>query len=151
MSPTARRAGASWTLIFAIVTAAGASADERPRSITTLGEAEALVAPDSLTIEISVTADRPSAGDAASVQAGVLASVLDAIKASGVAPQDVATVGPTLAPLGKSPPIPDIEGGAYRARSLLNVRVGDPRKATDLVRIAESRALAIAILAPNLP
>ena len=129
--------------MFAIMAAAAAPADERPRSVTTIGIAEALAPPDSLAIEISVAADRPSAGDAASVQAGLLASVLDALKASGVAAQDVATVGPTLSPLGKSAPLPDIEGGAYRARSILNVQVRDLRKATDLVRLAESRGAQI--------
>lgn len=72
------------------------SLDDIPH-ITIVGTAEAEIPPDLATIMLGVTTEKPSAGAAAAETARKAQAVIDAAKAAGIAPADIATQSVTLA------------------------------------------------------
>lgn len=110
--------------------------DTLPDGITVSGEGEVEGAPDTLTVGLGVTVKRPSVGEAVSANAAVATAVVDAVRAAGVAEEDVQTRGYSLNqelryPEGGSP-VPD----GYRVTNTVTVRIRDLAGAGEVIDAA---------------
>lgn len=94
--------------------------------LTVQGTGRSSVAPDMATISVGVTTQAPTAAQAMSDNAGKQQAVIDALKAAGIAAEDLQTQGLNLSPVqhypGENQP-PVISG--YQAQNIVSARVRD--------------------------
>jgi uncharacterized protein YggE len=99
--------------------------DALPDGITVSGEGEVEGAPDTLSADLAVSVKRASVGEAVTASAEIATAVMDAVKAQGVAEEDVQTRAYTVSPEFRYPqggtPIPD----GYRVNNTVTVKVRD--------------------------
>lgn len=93
--------------------------------VTAQGEGRASVAPDLATVGLGVTTQAPTAAQAMADNAARQTQVIEALKAQGVAAEDLQTQGLSLYPVqtqaeGKPPTIT-----GYQAQNIVSVRVRD--------------------------
>lgn len=99
------RGQAAAGLLLALAAAVPAAAEETGRadrdvpSIVVEGQASRQVPPDTAIVTLGVTTDRTSAQEASRANAASVGALIDAMKAGGIAPADVATTQATLAPI----------------------------------------------------
>lgn len=101
----------------------------RPATVSVAGEGQSLVSPDLATVSVGVTTQAPTAAQAMNDNSAKQARVIEAVKAQGIAPQDLQTQGLNLSPVQdysreNQPPV--ISG--YQAQNIVSVRVHDVGK-----------------------
>jgi len=116
----------SLVLAALLATAAPAFAQTAPPTVTVSGEAEVSVAPDLAQIDAGVTTEAKTAREASDANNKAMAAVLPALKAAGIAENDIRTsrlsLYPQSAPSKVNGP-PQITG--YRASNRVTVRIRD--------------------------
>ena len=113
-----------------------------PPSISVIGEAQADVPPDMAILTLSISAERPTAADAAAENARTAKAVIDGLKSAGVAAQDIQTVGLSIYPEFTNSSSQKRSVTGYHATDSLSVRVRAIDKAGALAGAAvESGAL----------
>lgn len=109
-----------------IVPMALPSLAEEAARITVVGEASIAATPDMATVSLGVTTEGPTAAEAMAANSKALATVIDRLKAAGIAEHDLQTSNLSLSPnwvgyeAGQTPKISN-----YMAMNMLNVRVRD--------------------------
>ncbi len=108
-------------------------------SVTTIGEASVEVTPNIAILALGVETERPNAADAAKDNAKAVQAVIDDIKAQGIEPRDVRTLGVSLAPIYDETTDPNgrvvkrtLRG--FRARNELSVKVRQIERAGALAQ-----------------
>ncbi len=107
-----------------------------PPSISVIGEAQADVPPDMAFLTLSISAERPTAADAAAENARIAKAVIDGLKSAGVAAQDIQTVGLSIYPEFTNSSSQKRSVTGYHASDSLNVRVRAIDKAGTLAGAA---------------
>lgn len=95
-------------------------------TVSVTGEGQAAVAPDLATVAVGVTTQAPTAAQAMSDNAAKQAAVIAAVKAQGIAAEDLQTQGMNLSPLqdySREGQAPVITG--YQAQNIVSARVHD--------------------------
>lgn len=111
------------------VSAAGAGDDAAPRTITVTGHGEAAQAPDMALITIGVQSNAKSAGEAMTANSRNMKSVIEQLKAAGLASKDVQTASVSLSPVydyGANGRRGEVTG--YQASNQVTARVRDLSK-----------------------
>lgn len=108
-------------------------------SITTTGEARVDVVPNIAIIALGVETERPNAADAASENAKATQAVVNDVKAQGIDPRDIRTLGLTLMPVYDETTDPNgrvakktLRG--YQARNDLRIKIRQIEKAGALAQ-----------------
>ena len=133
----------------------------RPAEIMTTGRGEASMAPDRATVMVSVETRAPSAAAAASANSARMKSVLEALRAAGLAAADVTTSGysvgqdPRSFRVAPAPPVPGIAAlpVEFLARNTVRAvvrRIDDVGKVIDAALAGGATSVAsVQMMAPN--
>lgn len=101
MSP--RACLVAFALMLAPLAALAATSDEEDRpeapTVSVVGVARAQVRPDMAVVTLNVTAEKPTANDAANENTRLMTAVLDGLKGSGVDAKDIETLALNIAPI----------------------------------------------------
>lgn len=111
-------------------------APPQPQTIVVAGEGEATAAPDVAYVTVGVVTQAPTAGQAATDNAGLLAAVLDALRARGVGDRDLQTSGLSLQPIYAQGRGERQEITGYQATNNVTVTVNDLSRAGELLDAA---------------
>jgi uncharacterized protein YggE len=112
----------------AMALSAPALADDRsscvsPPSLSVVGEAQAEIAPDMAILTLSVSVEKATAADTAAENARIAKAVIDGLKNTGVAAQDIQTVGLSVYPEFTNSASQKRSVTGYHADNNLSVRV----------------------------
>jgi uncharacterized protein YggE len=119
------------TLALAVLLAANlpALAETTPPMVTVTGEAQVSVAPDLAQIDGGVTTEARTARDASEANNKAMAAILPALKAAGIAENDIRTSRLSLFPQSSpSKPTGSVQITGYRASNRVTIRVRDVTK-----------------------
>ncbi len=123
--------------------AQGTSGASLQPSIAVDGEAAATVRPDIAILSLGVVTQRPRALDAAAENAKVVANVVEAIRAEGIGPGDVATTSIGLSPVVDASGSGAKKPSAYEASNELSVKVRQVDRAGILLATLIERGVDI--------
>ncbi|WP_298666492.1 SIMPL domain-containing protein [uncultured Methanofollis sp.] len=128
-------------LLAAGVWSASAATDDTPdeRLIHASGTGEVTTTPDRAVISVSVENEHTDPKEAQAVNAREMARVTDALKAAGIAPEDMKTTGYSIWPQYPENDKPfSSQRATYRVTNTLEVTLKDVNRAGEIVDLAVS-------------
>jgi uncharacterized protein YggE len=126
-----------WLLLVALLVLAGAlsataQTDKLPNLITVTGEGEVAVVPDLAVLGAGVTTTGKTAREASEANAKMMTTVMAALKAAGIAEQDVQTSRLSLHPV-RDNKNSDLRVTGFQATNQVTVKLRDIAKIADVI------------------
>jgi uncharacterized protein YggE len=120
------------SLVAAAVFPAHAQADKLPSLITVTGEGEVAIVPDLAILSGGVTTNGKTAREASEANARMMTAVMAALKAAGIAEQDVQTSRLSLHPVRDSK-TNELRVVGFQATNQVAVKIRDVAKIADVI------------------
>ena len=118
--------------IAALATPAAAQNDKLPNLITVTGEGQVSIAPDLAVLSSGVTTTGKTAREASEANAKMMTAVMGALKALGIAEQDIQTTRLSLFPL-RDNKNNDVRIIGFQAANQVTVKIRDTGKTADVI------------------
>lgn len=119
--------------VAALAAPAAAQTDRLPNVITVTGEGQVSVAPDLAMLSGGVTTTGKSAREASEANAKMMTAVMGALKAVGIAEQDIQTTRLSLVPLRDGGKVSEVRITGFQATNQVTVKIRDTGKVADVI------------------